>query len=595
MNKLVKVKLLMNISEDKNISEDELTDGGDRDTDPYTPIRLQRLRLPSLRIDQLVTHGDLKAISKELLQSASNIEYSRVEQSRSDIMDADTWILPIIRTTKVTNMIRDQQRDQVSDAEDQVSVLRKLIRSSGIYALSSVASPLISLVLAPFLTHNLSPTDYGILAITNIAIGLTAGITQLGLASAFFRAYSYDFTSQHDRRDVVATTTALLFLTSTAIVIMIAMMASTIASLLFGRPYFSNYVILAGCVVLLQNLTVPGMAWLRAEKRPLIYSLLSISNLLVTLFANIILVGELQMGVPGSIIANGSGYACIVICTLPFIVLRAGIKIRADIAWDLLSFGLPLVLNFVSYWVLQLSDRYLLGLFTSFAETARYTATYTLGSAMSVVIMGPFALAWPTAVFAIARRVDAVRVFRLVFHWFSLFLLFSAFCLSLIGIWLLNWLFPVTYRSAAFVIPVVAESIALYGVYYIFKSGLDIKRKTWLISVYTTIAALVNVVLNLCLIPHFGAIGAAASTLVAYAILATVAYIVNRRIYPVPFEIDMFIVALLTGIALYVGSDFLAQAQSIFIAWGIRICALGLYGGCLIVLGLLLSRRSFDR
>ena len=176
------------------------------------------------------------------------------------------------------------------------------------------------------------------------------------------------------------------------------------------------------------------------------------------------------------------------------------------------------------------------------------------------------------------------------FRWFSLFLLFSAFGLSLVGIWLLNRLFPVAYHSAAFVIPIVAVSISFYGVYYVFKSGLDVKRKTWLISIYTTVAALINVALNLLLIPHYGAMGAAVSTLFAYIVLATIAYIVNCRLYPIPFEIGMFITALLIGIALYIGGDLLAQAQSTYVAWSIRIGTLLLYGGCLIVLGMFLVR-----
>jgi O-antigen/teichoic acid export membrane protein len=482
------------------------------------------------------------------------------------------------------------QRNYVDDGESHVSTLRKLMKSSGIYILASVASPLISLVLAPFLTHNLSPSDFGILTITNTSIALTAGIAQLGLASAFFRAYSYDFSSQQDKRDVVATATTLLCLSSMLVVIVLALMSSTVAHVLFGRSTPGNYIVLACGVVLLQNLTVPGMAWLRAESRAFAFTLLSISNVVVTLAATIYLLGVLHWGVSGAIIANGAGYGFIVICTLPIIILRAGLKIRIKIMRNLLSFGLPLVLNFVAYWILQFSDRYLLGLFTSLAETARYAVAYSLGSALSVVIMGPFALAWPATVFAIAKRKDAAQMFKLVFRWFSLFLLFSAYCLSLVGIWLLNQFFPVAYHSAAFVIPIVAVSISFYGVYYVFKSGLDVRRKTWLISVYTTIAALINVALNFFLIPHYGAMGAAVSTLFAYIVLATIAYIVNCRIYPIPFEIGMFIAALLFGIALFVGSDFLAQAQRTSIAWSIRIGALLLYGVCLIVLEMFLVR-----
>lgn len=585
----------MDTSEDENISKDELSYGSERDTVPLTrmdgsPIHLLRLYLPDLRTDQLATRHDLKAIGEELLPAKPAIEYDRAVLNNSSIFDAETWILPITPIVRVTNRTGDSQQDHVGGKEGHVSVLRKLIKSSGIYALSSMASPLISLALTPFLAHNLSTSDYGILTISNTAISLTAGIAQMGLTSAFFRAYSYDYTSQRDRLDVVATATALLCLVSIPIVIIVALMASTLANLLFGQSNLGNYVILSAGVILLLNLTVPGMAWLRAAERPLLYALLSTSNLIVTLLATIFLVGTLHWGLSGTIIANGGGYACIVICTLPIIALRAGIKIRVNIARNLLSFGLPLVLNFVSYWALQLSDRYLLNHFTSLAETARYAVAYSLGSAMSVVVMSPFTLAWPATVFAIAKRKDAAQIFRRVFHWFSLFLLFSAFCLSLVGIWLLDWLFPVSYHSAAFVIPVVAVSIAFYGVYYVFKSGLDVKRKTWLISIYTTVAALVNVALNLFLIPHYGSMGAAVSTLVAYMVLATIAYIVNRRIYPIPFEIGMFIVALFIGMALFIASDFLAQAQGPYGAWGIRIGALSLYGGCLIALGMFLAR-----
>ena len=545
---------------------------------------LPRLQLPNLSIDQLSTRINLKAISNKLLQPEPRKEDSEIAQDSLAMID--TLTLPVIPIEHVTNMVRNPQQALVADVEGPGSELRKLIKSSGIYALSSMTSPLVSLVLAPFLTHNLSPTDYGILTVTNTAIGLAAGISQLGLSAAFFRTYNYDYTSQQDRRDVVATVITLLCLISVPVAVVLAIMAPTLANFLFGRSSLGTCVILAGGVILLQNLTVPGLAWLRAEERPLSYSLLSISNLLITLLANILLVGVLHWGIPGSIIATGSGYACILICTMPIIIFRAGIKIRVDIAKNLLAFGLPLVLNFISYWVLQLSDRYLLSLFASLAETARYAVAYSLGSAMSVVVMGPFSLAWPTALFAIARRKDAIQVFGLVFRWFSMLLLFAAFALSLLGTILLDLLFPVTYHSSAFVIPIVAQSIVFYGIYYVFIVGVNVKRKTWLLSIFTTVAAISNVSLNLVLIPFFGALGAAVSTALAYVVLAVIAYIVNRRLYPIPFEIGKFIVALLIGMALYTGSGFLAQAQKMYLAWGIYIGSLIFYGACLTLLGM---------
>jgi O-antigen/teichoic acid export membrane protein len=544
---------------------------------------LPRLRLPSLSIDQLPTHSSLRAISSEFSRQEFDID------ERQAMSDMPTWILPVVPVGSIKNLAKGSPKAVVSGIEDQVSVLRKLVQSSGVYALSSMVSPLISLVLAPFLTHNLSPSDYGILTILNAVLSLSVGVTQMGLSTAFFRAYNYDYTEDGDRRNVVATTTTILFVISTLTAIGAISAAPLLANLLLGSSSLSGLIIITASILLVQNLTVPGFAWLRAENRAFFYSLLSISNLLISLLANIVLVGLLHLGVSGSLIATSGGYISVVICTVPIIIFRAGIKIRADIARNLLSFGVPLILNYVSYWVLQLSDRYLLSRFSSFSETAKYAVVYSLGSAISVVVMSPFTLAWPTTMFAVAKRKDATQIFRLIFRWLSLFLLFAAFALSLVGALLLNWLFPVTYHSGVFIIPIVALSLAFYGVYFIFMIGVNVQRKTWMAGIFTTVAAIVNLIMNLFLIPQYGAMGAAISTLIAYIVLALIAYIVNQRMYPVSFEIGRFIVGLLLGSILYSGSNFVARSQGIYEMYGIYVGALVLYGGCLAILGKLPS------
>jgi O-antigen/teichoic acid export membrane protein len=535
------------------------------------------LPLPVWDIDRWPTQVEFKAIDSWLYLRRTGMQVGW------PIDETPTSIIPVIAAADpITDAVTAPQIAITTHANEYVAPLRKLIKSSGIYAVASMAPPLVALVLAPFLTRSLLPSDYGILTILITFISLMAGITQLGLGSAFFRAYNYDYTSERDRRNVLATTTTLLCLVSILMTIGIALLGPFLARFFFGRPSLGSLVAVAAGVVLLQNLTVPGFSWLRAESRAFLYAVLAISNSLIALIANLILVGVLHLGIVGALIATGSGYAGVMICTVPVIIYRTGIRIRADIARNLLTFGLPLVLNVVSYWVLQLSDRYLLSRFGSLEQTARYAVVYTLGSAMSVVIIGPFTLAWPTTMFAIAKRDDAAQVFRLIFRWFAMFLLFAAFGLSLVGKVLLNWLFPTAYHSASPIIPIISTSIIFYGIYYIFMVGANIKRKTWLAAVFTTIAALVNVLINLFLIPRYGAMGAAVSTLVAYIVLTLVAYIVNQRLYPVSFEIGRFIVALLAGIAFYAGSSYLAHSQGLYGEYGIYIGALVVYGGCLV-------------
>lgn len=505
----------------------------------------------------------------------------------SEIFDVATVTLPIIPAVRLERSTQHLQEVKLPgpNAESQIALLRKFVASSGIYGLAAAASPLISLFLTPFLAHNLTATDYGVLAIINTAIGLVAGITQLGFPSAFFRAYNYDYSTEKDHNGVIAAVTSILGFVSVPVMVVIALFAPQLAAILLGNSKYALEVSLAGVVVLLQNLTVPGLAWQRAANRPLFYSLLSMSNLLGTLLATLLLVGVLNGGVAGAIIANGLGYACIVVCTLPIIFARKGIKVRLDIARSLLGFGCPLILNFVSYWILQLSDRYLLSFLTSLEQAARYTVAYTLGSVMSALVIGPFTLVWPTAMFTIAKREDALEIFRLIFRWFGCFLIFAAFGFSLAGTFLLDYLFPSTYHSASHVIPIVSLSTAFYGIYYIFALGINIKRKTWLISVYTSAAAIFNIALNLVLIPHYGITGAAISTFLAYVMLTTLAYAVNQKIYPIHFEIGLFSLALALGVVFYMGSAFLISSVRAEkgLTVGISLLALCSYGGCLML------------
>lgn len=512
------------------------------------------------------------------------------------LYDQPTCILPAIphKTKNQTSVVEEEdeaiEHTQASPGtQSYLSLALGMVKSSGIYALGALASPLVSLVLAPFLTRQLSSVNYGGLAVLYTIIDLVTAITQLGLGPAFFRAYNGDYESSRDRSGVLLTSIILLSIVSIPLAIAIMMAAPWLSEALFNTPSFTGAVRLTALVIMMENLTLPGLSWLRAEKRALLFSVLSIANLLLVLSTNIVLVGVLHIGVNGALFAKGAGYAIIVICTLPmmllFIVRQRSLRFRSDIVRNMLSFGIPTIFGDMAAWVLQLSDRYLLTHFGSLAQTAIYTVSYTLGGVLSPVLLAPFGMAWTPVMYAIAKRQDAAHIFRLVFRWLSTILLFATFALSLLSTFFLDALFPPAYHTGELIIPFIALSTMGIGIYYIFMTGVYIRRRTILEFVFMLVAAVVNVLLNICLIPSFGAMGAAISTLVAYIVLTSVSYVVNQRIYPVGFEVGAFIIKLLIGIALYVGSFFLASTQPPILHVFIPIVALMLYGVLLLLLG----------
>lgn len=537
--------------------------------------------LPNISWDEVNTKVNLDAIG----QSSLFPDFDNVEHSPS--LNQQSESIPAIQASNRNRKLEAKD----SGKESYVSLIRNLSKNSGIYAVTSLVSPLISIVLAPYLTHNLSHPAYGALVVLYTVITLLAALTQLGLNAAFFRSYNYDYESHEDRLGVLSSVVALISFTSVCTTLTMLLTAPWISMLLFDSITYSDAVRAAALVLLIQNLTVPGLAWLRAENHALFFVLLSIANLVFTLVCTIVLVGILHMEIVGALIASAIGYALIVICTLPIILLRAGLRLRFDIARGMLSFGLPMVFSIVSVWVLQLSDRFLLSRLGSLTQTASYSVAYTLGSAVSVVILSPFTLAWPSALFTIARNDRASYIYMLVFRWFSMILLLGAFAFSIVSIVALYLLFPPTYHSAAPIIPVIVMSTVFYGIYNIFTTGISIRRKTWFFAVFTVISALTNVVFNLILIPLYGSMGAAISTLLSYILLAFISYVVNQRLYSIPYEIAIFVIELLVGVAVFFGSYKLAPSgQGNYTSWCIWLGVSALYGGFLLLIGLRLSK-----
>jgi O-antigen/teichoic acid export membrane protein len=149
---------------------------------------------------------------------------------------------------------------------------------------------------------------------------------------------------------------------------------------------------------------------------------------------------------------------------------------------------------------------------------------------------------------------------------------------------ILIWFFPAAYHSAELIIPIISESLVFYGVYYIFMAGANVTRRTWLAAVFTTTAALLNIGLNVAFIPLWGSFGAAAATLLSYMAMALLAYLVNQRIYPVPFEIVRFLVAFTLGVTIYIASYSLADTFGAQYRWLLAIGGLALFALCLFIL-----------
>jgi O-antigen/teichoic acid export membrane protein len=86
------------------------------------------------------------------------------------------------------------------------------------------------------------------------------------------------------------------------------------------------------------------------------------------------------------------------------------------------------------------------------------------------------------------------------------------------------------------IVPIIALGYVFDAVYIVQLPGVfRLERSNW-VAITRAAGALSNILLNFILIPYLGAMGAALATCGSFLLMAVFFYLVNRRLYPIPYE-----------------------------------------------------------
>jgi O-antigen/teichoic acid export membrane protein len=153
------------------------------------------------------------------------------------------------------------------------------------------------------------------------------------------------------------------------------------------------------------------------------------------------------------------------------------------------------------------------------------------------------------------------------------------------------------YLSGMNIIPVVLFAYVFQGMYTNFIAGIYIKERNKTLPFITGLGALVNVVVNLLLIPPLGIMGAALATLAAYIAMAIAIYIPSQRAYPIQYEWGRIgLLAAVIGVAfvaerILIGVGAVSGTAAIFM---VRVACTGIAIGGLFAFGFFSEReRAF--
>jgi O-antigen/teichoic acid export membrane protein len=457
--------------------------------------------------------------------------------------------------------------------------LKELLRHSAVYGLGSIVARVLGVLLLPLYTRYLSPSDYGLIeTLVALSAVLTALVAQ-AMKSAFFRFY-FDSAEQGRRYLVVRTAFWYVLAASTAVLALGITLAQPISWLLFDTRSHSELVI-AAFIGLWAAMNYEQMTSLfRVEQRSGSYVAATLANVALTIAATVLLVVVFDKGPLGVLVGNFTGTLIVYAALLVHSRHALGLQFDRTLYREMNRFGLPLVPSALALWLTNFSDRFFLVKLSNAHEVGLYSIGVRVASAI-VLLLTAFRMAWPAFAYSIEDDREARRTYSFVLTYVVFVCCWLALGLGLLAPWILKLITTEPFYPAANVVAPLAFGVAAFGAYVVVQIGTGRARQTranWLV---TGAAALVNVVLNLALIPSYGRTGAAIAMVSAYTFLFVAMAWRAHRVFPVAYQWRRVATLALAAVALTLLGKLLDAPLGVMLAltaaYPVLLALLGFY------------------
>jgi O-antigen/teichoic acid export membrane protein len=393
-----------------------------------------------------------------------------------------------------------------------------------------------SIILLPILTKHIPIEGYGVWIQIIATVGLISSVALLGLPYSMIRFLA----AAKDKADIQEGfySIFLLVLFSGSIVFsFLWMLSRPLAEILFdGQAEIVRITAAIAFMVGLNELMINFFRTFQQIKRYSLYMILR-TALNMVFVAYLVLSGY---GLKGAVLGYLGAELFIFILMMSNIIWLIGIRIPQLIhIREYLSFGVFTIPTGLSNWVVNSSDRYVIGVLLGMAFVGYYSPGYTLGNIVNMLI-APFSLLLPAVLSNYYDNNDINLVKTLLSQSMKYFLALaipSVFGLSLLSKSILTLLStPQIAQEGHVVTPFIALSILLFGAYAIVSHVILLEKRTRILSMIWLVAAAVKFGLSFIFIPYLGLMGAALTTLLAYALAFAVTW--HYSIKYINFAVD---------------------------------------------------------
>lgn len=397
-----------------------------------------------------------------------------------------------------------------------------------IYGLGGIISKIIPLIMVPIVTRIMPDASYfGISDLSNTVIQFGSAFAIMGMYDAMYRMF---FERDEEDYKKAVCSTALVFTLSTSCVIFVLMILGRdlIARYFFSDPQYSNVVYLSAIATLVGATNSIISAPTRMQNKRKVFL---IANTLGPLISYAVAVPMLL-----------AGYYII---ALPLAAVISAVTMEAAFGvmnrqwfsprkWDfrllkqLLVIAVPLLPNFLLYWVFNSCDKVMITNMIGMEAAGIYSVGSKLGHC-SQLIYTAFAGGWQFFAFSTMKESDQVKTNSLIFEYLGILSFAATFFICAWSYGIYRVLFVEEYLSGYIVAPYLFLAPLLQMLFQVACNQFLVIKKTWPNMLILSAGAVINVIINLVLIPVLGIEGAAIATLMGYVVSDIVCIIVLHR------------------------------------------------------------------
>ncbi len=398
-----------------------------------------------------------------------------------------------------------------------------------------------SFILLPLYSHLISTNDFGIYSLLMSFYAIAAVFFQSGMQNALMKYY-LETPDIDQKKKIFSSIINSIFALGVLFTFTGILFSKEISQLVLGASQYSKLTALLFISLFLDTLGYFGLHLLKTQVKAKKVVSYSLASAVINLILNIVFVYSLKMGVEGIFLAQIISSLFLIIFLLKDMFADYKLTIDIDFIKKAVIFSLPIIIGGILSSAVDVCDRFFLNIFTDKNTVGIYSLSYRIAIVMNVFVIS-FRTAWIPHALNLYKTSGSEEILgktylKLLSIGFLILIAVTLFAPFLFNLKLFNvFLLDKNYEPGLIILPFILFGYLINGIIAFYSLYPFISNKSYHFLISDGSAFVVNILLNLILIPAMGMLGAAVATTAAFFIGALYLYIVSVNkiniIYPV--------------------------------------------------------------